>query len=758
MSNALGPVRGSVRQTLRVTSVRSRGSSGGAIFAGKTDDGQAFVVVVNHKLLPNSSAVSKGQLWLVEGDLRQRASVVDGYRLVEQQIEASDARLERPSGRNVVQWIAECKDCIGIGEVKAKRLYDRFGPELFVHIDSQNTTVLAEVVGQEAAMALCEAFEVHDIAQTLVWLDKLNVSRKIGVAVTGFYGNQAKVRVEANPYVLISFEARWQAVDEFATQTLGVADDDNRRLEAAVEEVLYRGLKLGHTCLPQSRIRDNLRDLLGSALLAQKALDAGKASSRIRMTDDSWQLAGVYMIERYVADRLLAMHRGCDDEGQGVLFAVASVDADSVEESLAIYEGMKGFTLSKEQRDAVRTSASSRVSLILGGAGTGKTTVLQALCLTLERAHPGLVIYQFALAGRAAQRMTEATGKESLTIAGALMGDEIVPGSLILIDEMSMVDALLMNRLLRRIPQGVRLVLVGDPSQLPPIGPGLVLHALAGHPEIPQVELKVPQRQTAMSGIPKVAEAIREHREPTWAMYQGVGSGVSFVSCKPMELDATVKEIYLALGGDGTHFDAEILSTLKRGNGSTEFLNAALHDRFHGGDEPVRSLDREFGLVNEVIAGRISLSVGDLVMYTKNNYTLGLRNGSLGRILRAMIPSTEESACCVAEFDGIEYELNADQVQALVHAYAITVHKSQGSQFQRVIVPITKSQLLDQALVYTAVTRGVEQVVLVGDKEAAVKAICSPAHASRRHTMLAAFLADAGATLPMEGEPERHAG
>ncbi len=752
-----GAVTSFVTRTLRVTSVRSRGSSGGAIFAGKTEEGQAYVVVASHKLLPNSLAVGKGQIWRIEGELKQRATVANGYRIQEQQIEASEVRMERPSGRNVVQWIAECEDCIGIGEVKARRLYDRFGLELIEHIDSQNIALLAEVVGQEAALALCRAFEVHDVAQTLVWLDRLGVPRRIGAAVTSFYGNQAKLKVEANPYVLISFEAKWQIVDDFATQLLGVPDDDSRRLEAAIEEVLYRGLKVGHTCLPHSKIKDGLRDLLNSALLAQKAIDAGSENTRIRRTEETWQLAGVSMIERYVAERLIAMHRGRDVEGQGVLFAVASVDVDSIEESLAIYEVMKGFTLSEEQRDAVRTSASSRVSLILGGAGTGKTTVLQALCLTLERATPGLVIYQFALAGRAAQRMTEATGKEAMTIAGALIGDEIAPGSLILVDEMSMVDVLLMNRLLRHIPQGVRLVLVGDPSQLPPIGPGLVLHALAGHPEVPQVELKVPQRQKAISGIPKVAEAIREHREPTWAAYQGIGSGVSFVSCAPADLDATVQEIHVALGGDGMHFDAEILSTLKRGPGSTEFLNAALHARFHGDGEPVRSYDREFGLVNEVIAGRIGLSVGDLVMYTKNDYTLGLRNGSLGRVLRAMVPSGEESPCCLAEFDGVEYELDANQVQALVHAYAITVHKSQGSQFQRAIVPVTKSRLLDQALVYTAVTRGVEQVVLVGDKEAAIEAIRSPAHASKRHTMLAAFLAGASAGASREGEPTPHA-
>lgn len=734
-----------VTVTLRVTSVRSRGRSGGAIFAGKTEGGSAYVVVASHLLIPDSSLVDRGQVWSVEGSARERELEVNGYRLREQQIEAAHVHLDRPAGRNVINWMAECPDCVGIGRVKASRLYERFGPTLVQHIDDRNVALLAEVVGAEAAEVLCVAFEKHGVAETLLWLDQMGIPRKIGASVADFYRDEAKAKVEANPYVLISFEAQWLVVDELARNRFGVAVDDPRRLEAAIEESLYRGLNSGHTCLPTEKVRDGLWALLGSTELVDKALCAVGSSFQFRRTNDGFQTTGAFLIERYLAERLMAMCEGRDTQGQGELFTVCHVGAQAVEAALNRYERFNGIPVTSELRRAVAVSSSSNVSLILGGAGTGKTTVLKALYQTLESAQPGLVIYQLALAGRAAQRMTEATGHESKTIAAFLRDEEVVSGSVVVVDEMSMVDAILMYRLLRRLPQGVRLVLVGDPSQLPPIGPGLVLHALAGHAAITQVELTAVQRQTSASGIPQVAASIREHQEPSWARYKGTGSGVSFIDCDEKNLDAEVERLYLELGGGGTNFDVQILSTTKHRQGGVKGLNEVLHTRFYGSADPVQSFNTEFGLVNEVTADGTRLTVGDLVLYTENDYQLGLRNGSLGRVTRALQPTDADGVCCAAEFDGKEYTFTAKNIRALSHAYAITVHKSQGSQFKRVIVPMRPNRLLDQSLIYTAVTRSVEQVVFVGDRTAAVKAIKAPAAATRRHTGLAAALEAAAA-------------
>lgn len=724
---------------LRITSVRARGHSGGAIFSGKSDLGEAFVVVASFRLLPDSKIVDKGQVWTVEGTLEQRSVVVNGYKLLEKQIQAIELHLDRPSGHNIIHWIAECPQCVGIGQVKARRLYERFGLDLVDLIEDERVASLTEVIDEAAADALCAAFKVHGIAQTLLWLDRLGIPRKIGSAVSSFYKDAAREKIEANPYALISFETKWQTVDDIATRLLKIAPDDVRRLDGAVEEVLYRGMKSGHTYLPSGLVRSGLRTLLTEPSLVDKALDTRRPRPSFRQTRDGLQTTGAFLVEEYVAQRLTAMVQGRDTEGQGELYRAPEINSLAAERSLDRYQAAHGIDLSKEQKDAVRVSTSSHVSLIIGGAGTGKTTVLKALFQAVEDAAPGTVIYQLALAGRAAQRMTEATGRESKTIAAFLHDKHVSAGCLIVIDEMSMVDVILMYRLLRHIPQGVRLVLVGDPAQLPPIGPGLVLHCLT-EGAIPMTELKVVQRQTSASGIPQVAAAIREHREPSWATYDGIGSGVSFLPCALNKLDAAVERIYKELGGNGCDYDVQILSPTKGREGGVKGINEAIHHRFHGNDEPIRSHDPEFGLLNEATADGIRLTTGDLVMYTENDYQLGLRNGSLGRVIRSVAPVDDESVCCLVEFDGMEHELTIKHLRAVTHAYAITIHKSQGSQFRRVLIPIRASKMLDQALIYTAVTRGVDQVVLIGDRDAVMSAISASASASLRHTMLGALL------------------
>ncbi|MFA7279291.1 MAG: AAA family ATPase [Sterolibacterium sp.] len=729
---------------LRITSIRSRGRSGGVIFAGVTDEGENYVATCDYRLVPDSTMVDKGQVWAVSGAASIRDIEVNGYHRKETQIQATTAQLMRPVGRNIISWIAECPDCSGVGQVKARKLYDRFGPALVDLIERKNILALVEVISEESANLLCHAFDKHKVANTLLWLDQTGIPRRIGASVLAFYKDQAQARIEANPYVLISFEANWETVDDLARLQLGIQEDDPRRLEAAVEESLYRGLKNGHTCLPKKDVQSRLAKLLGTTELAKQALSTGPDSAQYRQIAGYYQPTGTYLIESYLAQRLHDMVAGTDAEGQKGLFAQIGDDLSAVESAINTYEQAHGIELSQEQRDAVLTSAGAHLSLILGGAGTGKTTVLKALYQALEELQPGISIYQLALAGRAAQRMTEVTGREAMTIAGFLTkieSGQIDIGSVVVVDEVSMVDVILMYRLLRHIPTGVRLILVGDPSQLPPIGPGLVLHALAGIPSIPQVELKVVKRQSALSGIPQVAAAIRAHQVPVWAEYQGKpDSGVSFISCAAARLEEMVQQIYTDLGGNGTDFSVQILSITNANCAGVKNLNADLHSRYRQNAEQVYCHDAEFGVVGATTLERVPLKVGDLVIYTENDYQLGLRNGSLGKIIQALPVVDADDPCCITDFDGIEYALTTKQLHAVNHAYSITVHKSQGSQFKRVVIPIRESRLLDQTLIYTAMTRGVDQVVLVGDEEAALSAIKASASAARRHITLPTLL------------------
>ena len=739
---------------LRITTVRSRGKGGGAIFAGVTDDGNQYVAVCDYRLIPDASLVDKGQCWKVSGIPMMREYVgKNGYRIKEIQITAIQAELLRPAGKNIIGWIAASPECQGIGQVKASKLYNRFGPALIELIEQRDLCALSEILSEEAAAQLCNAFSMFKVANTLLWLDQVGLPRIMGRKVIDAYKDQAQEKIEANPYVLISFEADWKKVDAFAIKLLNLAIDDPRRLEAAIEETLYRGMQQGHTCLPQKDVQSRLTKLLGTRDLAQRALNlsaisTGTHSLQYRAIDSFYQLTGMYIIESYISQRLHELVRGEDAEGQTGLFAQLATNLNEVDAVIDAYEGEHTLTLSKEQRDTVLNCVKSNLSLILGGAGTGKTTVLKAVYQTLEALHPGIAIYQLALAGRAAQRMTQATGREALTIAGFLAKidpAQIDMGSVIVIDEMSMVDVTLMYSLLRHLPEGVRLILVGDPSQLPPIGPGLVLHALAGLASIPQTELKVVQRQTSASGIPQVAAAIRDHQVPTWAEYLGKPNvGVSFIPCVAAQIESTVQQVYEALGGDGADYSMQILSITKADLGGVNSLNAALHNRYRQMGEPVNCLDAEFGTVGARTLERVSLKVGDLVIFTENDYDLDLRNGSLGKIISALPAEELDDPCCVCDFEGMEYHLNSRQMQALNHAYSITVHKSQGSQFKRIILPIRASRLLDQTLIYTAVTRGVEQVVLIGDEDACLAAIKAPASAANRYVTLPTLLLGEG--------------
>jgi exodeoxyribonuclease V alpha subunit len=354
--------------------------------------------------------------------------------------------------------------------------------------------------------------------------------------------------------------------------------------------------------------------------------------------------------------------------------------------------------------------------------------------------------------------MTAATGRESMTIAGFLAKvdpDTLDFSTVIVVDEASMIDVILMYRLLRHLPDGVRLILVGDPSQLPPIGPGLVLHSLAGLASIPQTELKTVMRQTAESGIPAVAVAIRDHKAPHWAQYSGNGdAGVSFLQCSHANMVETIRNVYAELGGDGSNFSVQILSVTNGDQAGVKNLNSILHDQYQSGAEQVFCFDQEYGVAAARTIHDVPINVGDLVMFTQNDYTLGLRNGSLGKIIAALQVVEAEDPCCVVDFDGIEYKLTTRQMQSLVHSYSITVHKAQGSQFARIIVPIKRTRLLDQSLIYTAVTRGVEQVVLVGDENVALAAIKEPATATTRFTTLPVLLGETQLS-PKESQEER---
>jgi exodeoxyribonuclease V alpha subunit len=320
--------------------------------------------------------------------------------------------------------------------------------------------------------------------------------------------------------------------------------------------------------------------------------------------------------------------------------------------------------------------------------------------------------------------LREATGRPATTIAAFLRGVEdgtIAPtaGSLLVIDEASMLDLPTIYRIMRRTPEGCRILLVGDPGQLPPIGFGLVMHALVERPEIPRVELVRVHRQTENTGIPVVARAVRAGEVPRWLGDVREGShGVALLDTDQVTSDDVV-DVVERLGGFAG--DLRILCPVKAGPVGTEALNRRFHDIVAVGRRrhPTRHM-----------------AEGEPVMFLRNDYRRDLRNGSLGEVAGI------NGEVVVVDFDGVRHELSGRALDDPTLAYAITVHKAQGSSFRRVVFPFTRSRLLDRSLVYTAITRAVDLAVLVGGTATLRTALENDSHAARRETCLAHLLED----------------
>jgi exodeoxyribonuclease V alpha subunit len=322
-----------------------------------------------------------------------------------------------------------------------------------------------------------------------------------------------------------------------------------------------------------------------------------------------------------------------------------------------------------------------------------------------------------ALAGRAAVRMQEAAGRPASTIAAFLRraeAKEVVlgPESMLVIDEASMLDLPTFYRILRQVPSEARILLVGDPGQLPPIGFGLVLHALVDDPRIPKVELVRVYRQTDATGIPAVGRALRAGTLPSLpAEVAGAGSGVVMIPRPGGVRTEDVVDVVADLGGFAQ--DLRVLSATKAGPAGIEALNARFHAIMAAGRPEAKGF-----------------AEGEPVMFLKNDYRRDLRNGSLG-----VVKAVGEGAI-VCDFDGAEHEFAGAGLDDLTLAYAITIHKAQGSQFRTVVVPVAQSRLLDRSLVYTAVTRAVDLAVLIGPVAVLSKAVAREQAADRREVAL----------------------
>ncbi len=743
-----------INATVRLTRMRVKHRHGCIAFGhridlatGLNDRASALVVSVSADIVEPAN-IEIGGIYEVYGEARNIERTHGSYVVLETQIEAQDIRLVRPSGSQLVQWLAD--NVSGIREVKATKLWDTLGERLYEALDNQDHEAIAPViVTKHVRDGLFEKWVENGDAKTLRFVQERDIPLDLARKVIKFHKKNTASALIEDPYRMLSFEGSWERVDGIARDKFSVALDDPRRLTAALEEALYRVSEKGHTCAALNDLQDAVSRLIkpysAPFTAMSKALIAGNAAGQfICRESESGEIMlhapGTYIMERQCAEFIRSLLNNPSTQQQLFPTDIDALIGDFEHEERQ-HLSSPAFALNEAQRAAVKTSLENRFSIITGGAGVGKTTVLKALYKALDTL--GRPRFQMALSGRATARMIEATQESATTIAGFLRNvspEEMGPAPIIVIDEASMLDLVTFHRLVCKLPSGTHLILVGDPYQLPPIGAGLVLHVLCDLPGMPVAQLTEVKRQAKGSAIPAAAKAIRDGQWPDFSSDEA--GEVVFMPCPDDQIIPTVLKLY-----EQDKENTQILgATRSCPFAGVETLNRVCHVRYAGQGLSLMATNPETGEVEAT-----GFSEGDLILYTVNQWDRNLQNGCLGQIIEVFERPTEVNlgddeqtdiriALGRAIYEGVEHFVLDSDIDVMQLAYAITVHKSQGSQFRRVIVPVRKSRVLDRTFIYTAVTRAQVQVILVGHLAAVQEAVALPPKAFGRQVALRSML------------------
>lgn len=631
----------------------------------------------------------------------------------------------------------------GIGPRTAARIVERFGERTLL-IMEQEPHRLAEVSGISAAKAklIGEEFKLRvGMRQLMEFFSVHQLPAEMALQVYKIYGEQTVELLYDDPYLLMDFEAPFGAVDRFAIE-LGVSAADHRRVEAGILFELRYNLTAGHSFLPEDKL------IAATAmLLTVDEADVSAAVERLlegqRLVRSALKgLSLLYLPELYEAETYIGQRL---QQSAQLQFAQES----GLERMLQQAQLECGLEYSPQQLDAIRQAVGSGLLLLTGGPGTGKTTVLNGVLSVFRQM--GLRCALAAPTGRAAQRMTEVTGQEASTIHRLLettihpatgqmyfLRDENNPlkADVVIVDEMSMVDVLLLHSLLRAIPSRTRIIMVGDPDQLPPVGPGSPFADALASGMLASVRLTVIFRQAQQSLIVMNAHRVNQGLLPD---LRSVKSDFFFIRCRSeLEVAETVRDLCSRRLPQNMGIPADqiqVLSVTRKGGVGTGDLNRRLQQVLN----PAAPTKKERAW------GDYLFREGDRVMQIRNNYDMiwtradgsavgtGIFNGDIGTVV-SIDPDTETLRVL---FDDRQVDYDFAQLGELEPAYALTVHKSQGSEYRAVVLPVWNGSpyLLSRSVLYTAITRAREMIVLVG-REEIVAAMTDNAKKNRRYTGL----------------------
>jgi exodeoxyribonuclease V alpha subunit len=629
----------------------------------------------------------------------------------------------------------------GIGPHLAKVLLKAYGIEVFTVIEDHPEQLLGlPGIGKKKLSQIVAGWaEQKAIKKIMLFLHSHGVSTSRIARIFRVYGDDAVAVVSANPYRLIHDipGIGFKSADQIA-RNIGIATDSPLRARAGIGHALQELSLEGHCRIPEPMLLAACRRLLDiPEPVLEEALREELSIGTIIAVDEegakSYYLVSLFRAERGVAKSINRIMKGALPWG-------------ALDTAMVIPEAEKhsAIVLSESQRSAVALALSSKFMVITGGPGVGKTTIINTILDILESEE--LKVLLCAPTGRAAKRLSEATGMEAKTIHRLLEFDPFVrdfrrgsswplEADLVIVDEASMIDVMLMNRLLAAISSRSALIFAGDVDQLPPVGPGFVLADMINSGVLPVVRLTEIFRQAESSMI--IVNAHRINRgEFTIPAYESVaGAELSDFYLVPSERTADIQRRLLLVvaeriperfGMDPLQ-DIQVLTPMNKGPLGTKALNALLQERLNP------------GAARKIMRFGTTYAEGDKVIQMVNNYDKEVFNGDIGRIATV----DEEESTIMVEYDGREVLYESGEFDEIALAYAITIHKSQGSEYPAVVIPLSMQHytMLERNLIYTAVTRAKKLVMIIGDPKAVSMAVGNK-RSSQRMTGLTALLAE----------------
>ena len=668
------------------------------------------------------SAIAEGENIEASGDYTDHPTYGKQFKVesFEEKAPEDEEAIERYLGSGAIR---------GIGLALAARIVRRFKADTFRIIEEEPER-LAEVKGisERKAMEIADQVnEKRDLRQAMIFLQQYGITMNLAVKVYQQYGQEVYGIIRENPYRLADDieGVGFRTADEIAVR-VGIRMDSDFRIRSGILYVLLQASTEGHTYLPEEELTRRTGQLLevGEEQIEKQYMDlAIERKIIMKQGENQTQIyaASFYYMEANTATMLKQLN---------VSYEVPDLE---IEERVRRIEKQTGMELDEHQMTAVKEAVRNGLLIITGGPGTGKTTTINTIIKYFEM--EGLDIFLAAPTGRAAKRMSETTGFEARTIHRMLELNGGVDGAagferneqnpletdVVIIDEMSMVDISLMHALLKAVAVGTRLILVGDVNQLPSVGPGSVLRDIIRSHECNVVMLTKIFRQASTSDIIVNAHKINQGEEVTLD-----NKSMDFFFLKRYEADIIINVVLqlvkqkLPKFVDATPYDIQVLTPMRKGLLGVERLNGILQQYLNPPDKSKREKEH----------GDMVFREGDKVMQTKNNYQLeweirtkfgltvdkgmGIFNGDMGIITEI----NDFAETMTVEFDeGRKVEYSYKLLDELELAYAITIHKSQGSEYPAVVIPLLSgpSMLMNRNLLYTAVTRARKCVTLVGN-------------------------------------------